>query len=556
MGGDAVSLFFAQTMRLPSVVLLLGLSSSAWAGVTVQKPGLVVPFTYISRRDEVKSMFTKSYAAYKEYAFPHDDLAAISKGFWDFENGWGSSVVDGMATMVIMGLEDIFLDAVNFSSHIDFSAPKINQTVSVFESTIRYVGGMVASYELSGYQHPILITKAKELADKLAYAWVGGNQVPYGFLNFTTNSPTITTERSTNLAEAGSLTLEWSTLSKYAKNATYGKLAMEAVKHIANLPAPLPGLAAQIIDPGSGDFVGAYVSWGSESDSYFEYLIKYARLSNTNDPIYIDTWKTAVDSSIHTLLKTSTVGNYKYLADRDDDGKILHFSSHLACFHAGNWLYGGKLVQNQTIFNYGLELNDGCWNTYASTMSPSLSSGIGPEVFAFISNDGNYTGGDPPTAEQLDFYNEHGFYITTADYVLRPEVLESNFYAWRLTGDTKYLDRAALAIDSLNKYMLQSSGGYAGLGDVNNVTAGYWDVQESFWFAEVLKYLYLTFDAPNHINLDEYVFNTECQPFKAPPPLNSYEGSGKWMPSKPFTLHPGSVPAATISGLPRAARPF
>jgi hypothetical protein len=32
---------------------------------------------------------------------------------------------------------------------------------------------MVASYELSGYQHPILITKAKELADKLAYAWVG-----------------------------------------------------------------------------------------------------------------------------------------------------------------------------------------------------------------------------------------------------------------------------------------------------------------------------------------------------------------------------------------------
>jgi hypothetical protein len=54
MGGDAVSLFFAQTMRLPSVVLLLGLSSSAWAGVTVQKPGLVVPFTYISRRDEVK----------------------------------------------------------------------------------------------------------------------------------------------------------------------------------------------------------------------------------------------------------------------------------------------------------------------------------------------------------------------------------------------------------------------------------------------------------------------------------------------------------------------
>ncbi|KAF7344099.1 alpha-1,2-Mannosidase [Mycena venus] len=511
-------------------------------------------------------MFTSSYAAYKKYAFPHDDLAPVSTGNFDFRNGWGASVVDGMPTMVrpqiastnwrlslavmqvIMGLEDIFLDAVNFSSQIDFSMSKVNQTVSVFETTIRYIGGLVASYELSGFQYPVLLAKAKEVADKLALAWVGNNDIPYGFLNFTTNEPQIAT---TNIAEAGSLTLEWSTLSKHTKNATYGQLATKSVKHIANLPAPLPGLAAQIIDPTSGDFVGAYVSWGSESDSYFEYLIKYARLSNTDDPIYIDTWKTAVDSSIRTLIKTSTIGNHTYLADLDDDGNIRHFSSHLACFHAGNWLYGGQLVQNQTIVDYGLKLNDGCWNTYASTLT-----GIGPELFAFISDDGNFTGGDPPTAEQLEFYNEHGFYITLPLYILRPEVLESNFYAWRVTGDTKYLDRAASAIDSFQKYLATSIGAFAGLNDVTNPDAGFWDVMESFWFAEVLKYLYLTFDDPEHISVDDYVFNTECQPFKAPPALNSYKGSGKSVPSKAFTLHHGEVPAATISGLPRGARSF
>ena len=36
---------------------------------------------------------------------------------------------------------------------------------------------------------------------------------------------------------------------------------------------------------------------------------------------------------------------------------------------------------------------------------------------------------------------------------------------------------------------------------------------ESFWFAEVLKYLYLTFDDPNHINLDNCAYPlTLCLP--------------------------------------------
>ena len=34
---------------------------------------------------------------------------------------------------------------------------------------------------------------------------------------------------------------------------------------------------------------------------------------------------------------------------------------------AGNWIMGGRLLNNQTIVNLGLELNEGCWNTYAST---------------------------------------------------------------------------------------------------------------------------------------------------------------------------------------------
>ena len=43
---------------------------------------------------------------------------------------------------------------------------------SVFETTIRYIGGFLSAYELSGEKFPILVEKAKEVADKMAFAWV------------------------------------------------------------------------------------------------------------------------------------------------------------------------------------------------------------------------------------------------------------------------------------------------------------------------------------------------------------------------------------------------
>jgi len=121
-------------------------------------------------------------------------------------------------------------------------------------------------------------------------------------------------------------------------------------------------------------------------------------------------------------------------------------------------------------------------------MSSLNRTGIGPEVFAYISSDGDFTGGSPPNADQLAFFNKHGYYITVSDYILRPEVLESNFYAYRVTGDSKYLDRAASAINSFNQF-LQTPTGFAGLNDVNDVKSTKIDDTESFWFAEVLKYL-------------------------------------------------------------------
>ncbi|KAJ7176363.1 glycoside hydrolase family 47 protein [Mycena crocata] len=452
----------------------------------------------------------------RTFAFGHDNLAPVTKGFSDGRNGWGASIVDAMPTMFVMGLNGLFEEAVSFSSHIDFSLSQTPDSVSILETTIRYLGGLLSAYELSGEKYPALLEKAKQVADKMAFGWVERNIVPFNSMDFSTNKPII---GQSSIAGAGTLSIEWFTLSKYTKNATYGDLAVKAVKHIANLPSPLPGMPAQDIDPATGASVGGYVTWGGGSDSYIEYLIKYARLTNTDDPIFVTSWKAAVDSSIKNLLRTSTIGNHLYLADMDGSRRIRHVGSHLACFHAGNWLLGGKLLKNETIVNLALELNEGCWNTYASTVT-----GIGPETFACISADGNFTGAGTPAPPQMSFYKTHGFYIISGNYNMRPEVLESNFHAWRVTGDTKYLERAASAIDAFNKTM-RAPAGFAELNDVNNVDGSLIDNMESFWFAETLKYLYLTFDDPKHVSLDDYVFNTECHPSKAPPALDDYAGT-------------------------------
>jgi mannosyl-oligosaccharide alpha-1,2-mannosidase len=44
---------------------------------------------------------------------------------------------------------------------------------SIFETTIRYVGGFLSAYELSGKRYPVLVEKAKQITDKLAHGYEG-----------------------------------------------------------------------------------------------------------------------------------------------------------------------------------------------------------------------------------------------------------------------------------------------------------------------------------------------------------------------------------------------
>lgn len=57
-------------------------------------------------------------------------------------------MVDALGTALVMGMQDVVDTALEFIPTIDFGAPVDNQSISLFETNIRYVGGLLSSYDL------------------------------------------------------------------------------------------------------------------------------------------------------------------------------------------------------------------------------------------------------------------------------------------------------------------------------------------------------------------------------------------------------------------------
>jgi mannosyl-oligosaccharide alpha-1,2-mannosidase len=152
---------------------------------------------------------------------------------------------------------------------------------------------------------------------------------------------------------------------------------------------------------------------------------------------------------------------------------------------------GGKTLNQERQFKLGADLTSTCHQSYVR--SPTK---LGPETFEF---------NDQLEAE-LDRSSGAKYYI------LRPEVIESYFILWRLTHDPRYRRWGWEAVEAIEKNCRISTGGYSGLHNVANVLPTHDDVQQSFFMAETLKYLYLLFSDDSLIDLDQWVFNTEAHP--------------------------------------------
>lgn len=176
------------------------------------------------RRKAVKDGFLHAWNGYRKHAWGHDEVLPVTGGSRNVFNGWGATIIDSLDTMVIMGLNKEFDEALEWVK-TEFSMTK-EPTVQLqfFETVIRYLGGLLSSFDLTGEQ--ILLDKAKELGDYMLNAFGDEGDIYRTFPN-----SRVTTAKDMNLyslsggrfvlAEVGTIQVEFTRLSKLTGNPLY-----------------------------------------------------------------------------------------------------------------------------------------------------------------------------------------------------------------------------------------------------------------------------------------------------------------------------------------------
>ncbi|KAI9207612.1 glycoside hydrolase, partial [Polychytrium aggregatum] len=417
----------------------------------------------------VRNMTKHAWAGYHRLASGSDELKPLSgKAYnWYDQHSLLSTAIDSLDTLLIMGLTEEYAQAK--SEVLSKFNPTFNDEVSVFESTIRVVAGLLSAYELDGDVK--LLNAAKWMADRLLPAFETPTGIPLNRFF----------DRSAGLAEAGTLSLELQYLSD----------ALFAMEQIFAAKRRLPHLYPSVVSAKFLSFENENYGIGAGLDSFYEYLLKM--WIATGDPGYWARYEGAITTIKKMIVAVSDDGQNVYIPDffRNIDSLGFH---HLTCFSGGMLGLGsilnrrGRWPEN---LNMGKRITETCYRSYQKA-----SSGLGPEVV-----DGNDLSAVSPS------------------YLQRPETVESIFYMWRLTHDPVYREWGWDI----------AQNGYASLGNVNSVVIGsngivhpptLIDRQESFLIAETLKYLYLLFTDDDVVPLEKYVFNTEGHPL-------SIRGHGK-----------------------------
>lgn len=132
------------------------------------------------KRAIIKKAFLFSWNGYRSKAWKQDELSPVSGKYRNPFCGWGATLVDTLDILWIMDLKDEFEEAVDAVKETDFTTSARND-IPLFETVIRYLGGLVAAYDISGGTYKVLLDKAVELADILMGAFDTPNRMPMTF---------------------------------------------------------------------------------------------------------------------------------------------------------------------------------------------------------------------------------------------------------------------------------------------------------------------------------------------------------------------------------------
>lgn len=424
---------------------------------------------------EVKTEFMHAWSGYKQYAWGHDDLKPLSKTYHDwYPQPLLMTPVDALDTMILMGFDSEARAtreyiATNLSFDKDIS-------VQNFEVTIRLLGGLLSAYQMTHDQR--LLKLAEDLGTRLLPVFDSPTGMPYRYVNLRTKA---VRNPVSNPAETGTLLIEFGTLSKLTGKPIFYQKAKRALVETFKRRSVI-GLVGEWIDVEKGYFTVQDSHISGAIDSYYEYLLKSALLFN--------------DPECRRMWNQSIIAINKYLADEINSQSRMRNSPRTRLWYG----HADNSTGQRTATKYGA----------LDAFFPAVLALSGDLKRAERLQDSSYQMWQIHGIEPEEFDYATGE-VTGPAYHLRPEIVESTYYLYRLTKDPRYLEMGARMWRDFVTHC-RSEVGYAALKSV--ITKEKADTMQSFLFAETFKYFYLLFAPPATLDFKQVIFNTEAHPIK------------------------------------------
>ncbi|XP_060053810.1 ER degradation-enhancing alpha-mannosidase-like protein 3 isoform X5 [Erinaceus europaeus] len=388
------------------------------------------------------------------------------------------TLIDSLDTLVVLNKTKEFEDAVRKVLR-DVNLDN-DVVVSVFETNIRVLGGLLGGHSLAimlkekgeymQWYNDELLHMAKQLGYKLLPAFNTTSGLPYPRINlkFGIRKPEARTgtETDTCTACAGTLILEFAALSRFTGATIFEEYARKALDFLWEKRQRSSNLVGVTINIHTGDWVRKDSGVGAGIDSYYEYLLKaYVLLG---DDSFLERFNTHYDAIMRYISQPPL---------------LLDVHIHKPMLNARTWM------DALLAFFPGLQVLKG-------DIRPAIET---HEMLYQVIKKHNFL----PEAFTTDFR------VHWAQHPLRPEFAESTYFLYKATGDPYYLEVGKTLIENLNKYARVPCG-FAAMKDVR--TGSHEDRMDSFFLAEMFKYLYLLFADKEDIifDIEDYIFTTEA----------------------------------------------
>ncbi|MBE3111994.1 MAG: glycoside hydrolase family 47 protein [Acidobacteria bacterium] len=411
------------------------------------------------RRKRVRYVFMRDWAAYKDLAWMEDELRPVTGVPHRSFGGWSATVVDSLDSLWMLDLRADFAEAVRAVAALDW-ADTPDTSVNLFETTIRHLGGLLGAYDLSG--EPMLLDKAVELGNMLYMAFDTPNGIPPFWFSFK-DALRGWQKAGDNDASAamGSLSMEFTRLSQLTGDDRYFD-AIDRVKDFyvrTQNETALPGMWPLTINFAKEQVTNNMFTLGGRADSLYEYLPKEYMLLGGLDESYKAMALTALDTARDNLLyrpmirgEDDILFSGRAMTSKKIGTQFYAEGEHLTCFAGGMYALAGRLFSRDDYVTLGEQLARGCGWAYGS-----MPTGLMPEIFEMLACERDEALSWCEFDEELwESEGEKGAgvgfkNVINSRYQLRPEAIESLFYAYRITGKEEFLDLAWDMFEAIDK---------------------------------------------------------------------------------------------------------